>query len=141
MNLVNINYMAVFIAGVVSQVVGYLWYSPWFLGKPWMRYMGYNSEALKKMQKQMGPLYGISFLGSLATALVLAHVMALSSNAYALNRQLLGLSSGFWMWFGFIAPVQMTEVIFGGKKWQLFVLNTGYQLVAILAMGLVIGWL
>lgn len=35
-------------------------------------------------------------------------------------------------------PVQLTEQIFGDKKWKLFGINTGYQLVAVAAMAVVI---
>ncbi|MCR4324342.1 MAG: DUF1761 domain-containing protein [Candidatus Curtissbacteria bacterium] len=39
---------------------------------------------------------------------------------------------------GFIMPVQATAAIFGEKKWELFAIDTGYQLVAVLAMGVVL---
>lgn len=52
-----------------------------------------------------------------------------------------GLTSAFWMWFGFVMPVQTTTPIFGDKKWQLLGIDTGYQLVSLLGMGLVIGCL
>lgn len=136
---IEVNYLAVVLAGVVSMVIGFLWYSKALFGKPWMKLMGYSAESLKKAQKEMGKLYALSFVASLVTAYVLFHIMTLSQHFYGYNPLQSGLSTGFWMWLGFVAPVQMTDVIFGSKKWNLFFINTGYQLATLLAMGLVIG--
>ena len=136
---IQVNYLAVFLAAVASMIVGFLWYSPMIVGKPWMKLMGYTAEGLKKEQKKMGTLYGISFVVALITAYVLSHVMTMSQTTLGYDRFMAGLSSAFFMWLGFVMPVQLTDQIFGAKKWMLFAINTGYQLIALLAMGVVIG--
>ena len=138
---ITVNYLAVLIAAVASMALGFLWYSPMLLGKPWMKLKGYTEEGLKSAQKQMGPLYGVSFFVALITAYVLSHVMALSTNFYHYPAVQTGLTSGFWMWLGFVMPVQVTAAIFGDKNWKLLGLDTGYQLVSLLAMGVVLGLL
>lgn len=135
---VSVNYLAILVAAVVSMAVGFLWYSKIFFGKPWTKLMGYTEEGIKKAQKEMGKMYILSFAAALITAYILSHVMVLSENFYDYSREATGLSTAFWMWLGFIMPVQLTGEIFGGKKWTLFAINTGYQLVSILAMGLTI---
>lgn len=137
----EINYLGILLAGVAYMVVGFLWYSPLLFAKPWMKQMGYTMESIKKEQKQMGPFYGLSFLAALVTGFMMSHVMALSENFYNYPPVMTGLTTAFFMWLGFVAPVQLTDVIFGSKKWKLFVINTGYQLTALLAMGVVIGLL
>lgn len=138
---VPVNYLAVIIAGVVSMVIGFIWYSPFVLGKPWMKEKGYSAEALKKEQKKMGPFYGVSFLLSLIMAYTLSHVMYFGANYMQTSFQAAGLTSAFWMWFGFVMPVMATGQIFGEKKWKLFGIDTGYQLASLLAMGAVIGFM
>jgi hypothetical protein len=86
-------------------------------------------------------LYALSFVASLVTAYVLSHVMTLSESYFGYAPVTAGLTSAFFMWIGFVAPVQMTDIIFGSKKWKLFAINTGFQLAALLAMGVVIGLL
>lgn len=135
---VEVNYLGVLLAGVASMVVGFLWYSPMLLGKPWMKLMGYTEEGLKKAQKEMGKLYGLSFVISLITAYVLSHVMTLSENFFHYSRLSTGVITAFWMWLGFVMPVQMTGTIFGDKKWKLFKINTGFQLVSLVLMGIVL---
>ncbi len=138
---ITVNYVAVLLAAVASMALGFLWYSSVVLGKPWMKLKGYTQESLKSEQKKMGKLYGLSFVVALITAYVLSHVMALSTNFYGYDPVTTGVTSAFWMWLGFVLPVQVTATIFGDKKWQLLGIDTGYQLVSLLAMGVVLGLL
>jgi hypothetical protein len=136
---VEVNYLAVLFAAVASMVVGFLWYGPMLFAKPWMKLMGLTPERIKENQKEMTKMYMLSFVVALVTAFVLFHVMTMSRNFYNYAPLVTGLTSAFWMWLGFVMPVQLTDVIFGGKQWKLFAINTGYQLVALLVMGLAIG--
>jgi hypothetical protein len=138
---IEVNYLAVLLAGVASMVVGFLWYGPMLFAKPWMKLMGHTKESMEKEKTNMGKTYGISFVLALVTAYVLSHVMTLSQNFYNTGAVMTGLTSAFWMWLGFIMPVQATDVLFGSKKFKLFLINTGYQLASVLAMGVVLGLL
>ncbi len=134
---VEVNYLAVLLAGVASMAVGFVWYTVLF-GKPWVKLMGFTAKSMEAAKKDMGKTYGISFVLGLLTAYVLSHVMTMSMNLFGYPPLMTGLTSAFWMWLGFVMPVQATDVLFGGKKWMLFAINTGYQLAALLAMGIVL---
>ena len=136
---ISVNFLAVLIAAVAAMAVGFLWYSQALFGKPWMKLMGYTAESMKGAQKEMGKTYGISFVLALVTAYVLSHVMGLSMNFFHYTGVSTGLTSAFWMWLGFVMPVQLTEVLFGRKVLNLFAINTGYQLASLLVMGIVLG--
>lgn len=138
---ITVNYLAVLIAAVASMALGFLWYSPMVLGKPWMKLKGLSAESMKANQKKMGKYYALSFVLALIMAYVLTHVMAFSMNFYHYSPIQTGLTSAFWIWFGFVMPVQATATIFGNKNWQLLAIDSGYQLVSLLAMGLVLGYL
>ena len=138
---VEVNYLAVLIAAIAAMVVGFLWYSPMLFGKQWMKLKGYTAESMKKEQKEMGKWYAVSFVLALVTAYVLSHVMTLSMNFFNYSELMTGITTAFWMWLGFVLPVQATGQIFGGKKWNLLVLDTGYQLASLLVMGVVIALL
>lgn len=133
------NYVAVLLAAVGAMVVGFVYYSPYVLGKPWMKLMGLTSESMKAAQKEMMKTYGVSFVLALVTAYVLYHIMALSLAFFNYSPVMTGFTSGFWVWLGFVMPVQATEVLFSKKPVKLFGINTGYQLVSLLVMGVVIG--
>ncbi|MGH7204295.1 MAG: DUF1761 domain-containing protein [Candidatus Levyibacteriota bacterium] len=138
---IEVNYLGVLLAGVASMALGFLWYHPVLFGKPWMKLMGHTAEGLKKAQKEMGKLYGLSFVVSLITAYVLFHVMTLSMNFFHYPKLQAGLTSAFWMWIGFVMPVQLTDTIFSHKKWNLWAINTGYQLASLIVMAVVLALL
>lgn len=134
-----VDYVAVLLAGVASMVVGFLWYSPSLFGKQWMKLSGHTEKSLQEAKAEMNKTYTISFVASLLMAYVLSHVMTLSMNFFHYDALSTGLISAFWMWLGFVAPVQLTDVLFGSKSSKLYAINTGYQLAALLAMGAVLG--
>lgn len=135
---IEVNYLAILLAGVASMILGFLWYSPILFGKQWMKLRGFTPETLKKAQKEMGTLYGISFVVSLITAYVLSHVMTMSGSFFGYPKIMTGLNTAFFMWIGFMMPVQLTATIFGNKQWALFGIDTGYQLASVIAMALVL---
>lgn len=131
-----VNYLGVLLAAVASMVVGFVYYSPYVLGKPWMKLMGVTD--MKPKGSDMARIYGTSFVLALVTAYVLAF-MLITGGAYFHSAKLVsGLMAAFWAWVGFVMPVQATEYLFSKKPLQLVAINTGYQLLSLLVMGLVL---
>lgn len=138
MLLMCVNLLAVLSAGVACMVIGFLWYSPFLFAKPWMIAMGYDPEdkaRIAEMQKKAGPLYGISFLVTLLSAFVLGKIIF----HLAIATSLYGMKAGLAVWAGFVMTVQLTDKLFGNRPWELFFINTGYQLVCYLVMGAILG--
>lgn len=131
------NYLAIIVAAIINMALGFIWYGPLF-GKQWIKLMGYTKESMEKAKKGMEKTYAMMFAGALVMAYVLSMLIA-RMNVTDLAG---GVTLAFWAWFGFIAPVLLAEVLFGGKKWELYYINVGYQLVAMLAMGtLLASWM
>jgi hypothetical protein len=138
MHFMDTNVWAVVAAGIVSMVIGFLWYSPFLFAKPWMIAMGYNPEdkaRIAEMQKGAGPMYGISMLASLLSAFVLGKIIY----HLAIATALYGMKVGFAVWAAFVMTVQLTDKMFSHRPFRLFLINTGYQLVCYLAMGAILG--
>jgi len=134
---IGINFWSVLVAAVATMILGFLWYSPILFANPWMRLMGIdpNDKAkLAEMQKSAGMLYGLSFVASIASALVLAKIIVLTS----VNTIPYGMKVGFAVWLGFVATVQLTGALFGKQPSKLYLINTGYQLVCYLVMGAIL---
>jgi len=136
---VEVNYLAVVLAAVASMVVGFVWYSPALFAKQWMKLTG--NDMKPGNNAEMAKTYGLTFVLALITAYVLFHISALSMNFFHYSNLTTGLTSAFWVWLGFIMPVQLGDVLFNKQKIQLFGINTGYRLVSLLVMGAVIGLL
>lgn len=133
----NVNLIGVLIAGFVGMLVGFSWYGPIF-GKQWIKLMGFTKEDIEKAKKKgMVPSYGLGLLGQLATAYALALLMAASFQYFS------GFSYSpiFWIWIGIVMPIHMGAVLWEGGSWKLFMLNSAYSLVQLLAMGMVLSYL
>lgn len=133
----GINPWAVLVASLATMVIGFLWYSPLLFARPWMRLMGYDPDdkaKLAEMQKGAGKLYGITFLATVVSAVVLAKVIDITS----VNAIFYGMKVGFGVWLGFVATVQLTGALFTKQPTKLFLINTGYQLACYLTMGAIL---
>lgn len=128
METLDINYLAIGVCGVLSMVVGAVWYGPLF-GRVWMNIVGVSPDdeaKRKEMQKGAGPLYGVQLLLTLFQVLVLAHLIADTSRVSGVERSL-------WIWGAFVMPTlagaSMWTMDSRKIKWARFGIQSGYQLV------------
>lgn len=134
----TVNYMWVVVAAIAQFILGGVWYSPLMFGKWWMQIMEMTHatpEELKKMQASMAPFYGVQFLLSLFTTISFANLLPYVTYLSPMHL-------AFWLWIGFIAPVQIGTVIWGKTKkqyWakQIFVMLS-YQFVGIMLMAWIV---
>ena len=98
---------------------------------------------VKANQKMTGgqtfKLFGLTFLASLVSAYVLAHVTYLSNQFFGSTFLQDALSTGFWLWLGFIAARILTHDLFEGRPGKLTFLNLSHEFVTVMVMALIIG--
>ena len=141
--VVDVNVLAVLACAIAAMILGFLWYGPLF-GKTWAQLMGWGSmtaEMLKEKQKGATPGYIASFVGALVMAYILSHSIAFAASYPALasySHLQVGLTTGFFMWLGFVAPVTVGTVFWDGRPWRLWFINAGYYLVQLLVMGTIL---
>ncbi len=134
MPTVQINYVAVIVAAIINMVLGYIWYGPLF-GRQWMQMMGMKMENVNRAE--MPRIYSWTFVTALVTAYVLARIVDWA----AAKTFGAGMVVGFWVWLGFVATVTAAGVLFERRPTGLYVLNNGYQLVALaITGGLLAAW-
>jgi len=132
--ILQVNYWAVLVCGVISMGVGALWYSPIVLGKTWMEAVDKSEEELKKGFNPI-KIFGLSFLGHLFVAYSLAQLMA-HSNASTVSE---GIRLSFLCWLGFIAaPMAINHLFESGSK-RLLLIDSGYHLIVMLIFGIILG--
>ena len=136
---VEVNYLAVLLAGASSMLVGSVWYAEKVFGNTWAKLakvklgdMGGSSVAVTM---------GLTFVLSLLTAYVLAHVTFLSNKFFGNSFLQDALSTAFWLWLGLVVTRMTTHYLFEQKPAKLVWLNIGNEFVTIMLMGLIIGWL
>ncbi|MBI1833434.1 MAG: DUF1761 domain-containing protein [Candidatus Andersenbacteria bacterium] len=135
---VPVNYLAVITSAVVNMVIGTLWYGPLF-GKKWIALMKFTPEQMAEGKaKGMGKLYAMAALTSFLMAYVLSHSLTFASAYTETTGVTAGLMVGFWSWLGFAVPITISSVLWEGKSWTLWILNIGYYLVTLLAVGVIL---
>lgn len=132
--LVEVNYWAVLMCGVISTIIGFVWYSPMLMGRTWMDEKEKTDDDIKK---ELNPLktHGLSFLCNLFIAFSLAQLMAHSS-AFTVAG---GIRLAFLCWFGFIVAPMVINSLFEGKSFKLLLVDSGHHLIVILVFGIVLG--
>lgn len=137
---VSVNYWAVLLAAASSMVVGSIWYARGVFGNTWAKLAKVDMDK-KVSGGQMATLMGLTFVASLVTAYVLAHVTFLSNQFFDNSYMQDALSTAFWLWLGFTAARILTHDLFEGRRKKLTLLTWGNELVTIMLMGVIIGWL
>jgi hypothetical protein len=141
MQAVPINYLAVLVSGIVSMVLGYVWFGPLF-GKMYIHLMGWDNKTpaeQEAMMKGMMKSYVITFIGSLVMAWVLAHAIIYAQVYMHWTALTAGLATGFMSWLGFVVPVSIGNVLWGNSSWKLWWLTNSHQLVQFLIFGAILG--
>ncbi len=129
--MIQVNYIAVLLAGISAMVVGSVWYGPLF-GKTWMKLVGINKEDVKK--SEMPKLYGIMFIG----ALVESYILSIFIHYAGATTLILGAKTGLWAWLGFVATTMIGNYMFAKRPMKLYYIDAGYALVNLVVMGTII---
>jgi len=131
----DVNYVALLVAGVASMIIGYLWYSKTLFGNQRMKLSKVSEADIKAASKEMPKLYGTMYLASL----VMAYVVAMFISKIGVTDVMGGVTVAFWAWLGFIATTMLTGVLYERKPLNLYFINAGYQLVTLVVMGAILG--
>jgi spore maturation protein SpmB len=136
--------MLIFLATLAQFILGGLWYSPLMFGKWWMQIMEVThlgKDELAKMQKEMAPFYVLQFILTFVVTMSLAGTYEVFKQSTP-DCNIFAMAFGIWM--GFIAPIQISTVIWGNTKkkyWakQLFVMLS-MQLVGIMLAAAILSY-
>lgn len=129
MESVEINWLAVIVAALASFVIGGIWYGALF-AKKWQKLVGLSDEEAGKDKLRV---FGLSFVTSLVMALTLAFFIGSSADAT------FGTLAGFAVGFGWVAMAFGMNYLFEHRSFALYVINAGYNVVALTVMGFIIG--
>jgi hypothetical protein len=124
-----INWVAVLIVVVFSQVLGFLWYGPLF-GKAWLKMIGKNATD-DGMQMTAGTM-----LGSILTALVSAYVFAVALASIGVADVGTGILAAIVLWIGIGAATALNSALYSEVSKGVWLLNATYNLVLFVGAGI-----
>ena len=128
----SIEMGAILLSTVVGAALGALWYSPVLLGPAWM-------AALGKTEDQLGP-QGPAIAGSVVSCLVAAFcidTLVASAGVVGLGA---GAGLGALVGFGIVAMAMLSDSLFSGWGWNLYVIQMGYRALYLVLMGAISGF-
>lgn len=135
MNPANINWLAVIAAGIAGWLIGAVWYSLW--SKAWIAAQGKTTESIKQEQAAKSALvpFVLVFVANLIMAAMLYGIMT-HVGPFTVRS---GMISGALIWFGFVITAMVSNYAFQGRKPMLAVIDGGYWLAVLLAIGAILG--
>jgi hypothetical protein len=154
----QINFVALFIAAIVTLVTGFIWYSPKVFGTIWMKENNLTQEELRK--GNMLKIFGLTYVFSLMITMTLmsltihqsgavgmvggpplidsakpsfAAFMADYGMAYRTFKH--GALHGFMSGLFFAFPLIGINGLFERKSWKYIFIHAGYWILTLTLMG------
>ena len=130
----DVNWLTILACGVMSMIIGFLWYSPFLFGKAWLAGLGKQPGDCKQTNKQMGITYGLTFASTILQAFILAQFVEFVGAISVLE----GLMLGLMVWAGFILTVMGSGALFHQKPIKVFLIDVFYQFVTTLTAAVIL---
>lgn len=131
MDQLHFNPWAILTATVSAFVLGGVWYSPILFAKAWMEGAGLDEQQLK--QGNAGRIFGGAFVLTLVMAVNLAAFLGPKADLA------FGVFAGFATGLGWVATALGVTYLFEHRPLKLWLVNSGYQIVAFTLMGAILG--
>ena len=146
MQLPQVNYLAILVAGIVLFVLGGLWYSPTLFAKRWIALHGRTEEQMRADAARAN--MPIMYMSAFVCALIIAWGLAILGKSFVppagistAGWILQGIKLGLFAWFAFVLPTTYATSLFSMKPKQLWLIDSGYNLVSfVLAGAIILGW-
>ena len=130
------NYLAVLVAAIAVFMLGGLWYSKLMFADKWVALQGKTVDSMKAEGQGGSPgmfvqVFICGFLIAWGLALFIQHTGA--------NSVFGGVHMGALAWLAFVAPTSYGTALFSYKPKALWAIDCGYNLVAMLIAGAILG--
>jgi hypothetical protein len=128
------NWLGIIVAAIVSMIISIVWYSPALFGRRWLRLQGRNPRDAGRMMKAAGPMYVLSLVAAIISAIVLQFFIG----QFSITSAWVGAALGLLVWIGFVATGNFGMAMLGKKPVKLYLLENLHLLIAFMAMGAIL---
>lgn len=122
----DVNWLAVLVGVVGSNVLGFLWYGPLF-GEMWMRMIGKTPDEIEANNSM--------YIVTILTSAIAMTVLAVFVGAVGASSFVDGLIAGALAWIGLGATATFLYTTFEGPPTNVWFLNAVYNLIVWAVMG------
>jgi hypothetical protein len=118
------GYVAVVIAVVANFALGGIWYQ--FL---------FRNPVRREFAAKYSPR---DFCVDIARSIVMVSALAVAMARTGTSSWTDAIALASFLWFGFVAPAQLSEKLFGGRSWTFYLINTGYMFASLLVAATIV---
>jgi hypothetical protein len=129
-----VNYLAILACAAVIFALGGLWYSVLFTRR-WTALMGIGEAQMKAGASSAMP---VLFVFAFICATLVAWTLAIILNHFEDLTPLRGAMVGALCWLGFAGATSFTTAQFSMQPVQLWLINSGYNLVSFVVAGIIL---
>lgn len=130
MEVVDIDFITVILAALVSMGVQAIWYSSLLFGEVWKQEHQVQTRSKRRSGWNWAFVALLSWISAFFLALLLAFLGATST--------LDGIYVAIGLWLGFVVPVLLYPVIWVKPSWKLFGIDSLFWLINFISMGAIL---
>ncbi len=130
MDIGAVNWLAVLVAVVTGQALGFVWYGPLF-GKMWLNAIGRTQEELGSGTQAII----IASIGALVMSVALALLLTVPERVDLVT----GVTFGALTAIGFVATTTVINGVFEDRRPTVMALFAAYETVSLIVMGAILG--
>ncbi|HZP19102.1 MAG TPA: DUF1761 domain-containing protein [Bauldia sp.] len=127
----EVNLLAVVVAAIVKFAIGAVWFTALF-GQQWRSLLGVPEGA---PTSGLAQAMIVQIIGDLIMAYVLARFIVHYGGGIGT-----GILVSAMAWLAFVATIGAGQIFYEKRKPQIFAIASGYQLVSMVVMGIILGW-
>lgn len=132
--MIPVSIVPIVAAGVVSALVGWVWYHPRVFGSALKRLSGVIDDPTARPKNIFA-----SILVALLAGMLIAWVMTFIGNAlYEFFDWVGAVELAFWIWLGFIVPTLLAAVLWEGRSFKIFLIQAFHWLITFILIALVL---
>ena len=147
MNLLQINWLAIFVASLSTFAIGAIWFGPKTFYPMWIRALGRQvpTERVEMKGSETFAMFFGTYLGGLAQAVTLGFVISIARSAAEGFNFAAGAFMGFILAVGIGAAASLGHRLFGQADFKVFagfkvwIIEVGADIVALTIAGAIIG--
>src|SRR2546423_5604874 len=132
------GFLPILVSAIAMFIIGGLWYSPMLFAHAWVKAMGLdpNDKArMDAMKKGAGAAYLQTFLLGVATSYIFWRLFHSLRVPTAPHGALVAVA----ICLATVVASKYTQKLFGQGNMNLFLIDSGYQLVSFAVMGAILG--
>lgn len=138
MDFASVNWLAVVACVIVSMVSGSLWYNPKTFFPMWWQVVGGGRK--QPGMDNMGMTWALTLISSFVQAVAMSFmVTAMGGMMSGGISAATGASTGFMLWFGFVAPTYLVNKLFAGHGLKIWAIEVGNHLINFVLFGAILG--